>query len=131
MKRFLVLCLIVVVIWSAVSVAFGSGVNLLTVMGARISSGISSSANTVTGKVIVSRLPGETVRIYVYLQAKSPTGSWTTKTSASGDGSTTIPVTCSAVSGYSYRVKYTYKWYDDSNSLLESGSGYSNVIQVP
>lgn len=131
MKRVLSLLLILVVVCSIASVALASEAEVLSVFGARFSSSTSCTGGTVFGDVLASQLPGETVRIYVYLQVKTASGSWKTKATAYGQGSKTVTASCTAISGNSYRVKYTYEWYDSAKNLLESGYGYSNVIQVP
>lgn len=133
MKRVLVMAVLCVglISWVSSALAFD---NLITPLGGgrvQIQSSISIQSGSVKGVVSAIVKSGYTLGLTVSIQANNANGVWLTKSTSSGQGSNTVSVSCSVSSGTSYRVRYSYKLYDTSNVLLESGSGYSNVIQVP
>lgn len=92
---------------------------------------LSLSGSTVNGVVQAALPSGCTIQITVNIQYKSTSGTWYTRATAVGNGATTVPVSCDAVSGTSYRLRYTYRLCNSTGALMDSGTGYSSVLQVP
>lgn len=133
MKRVLLMVVLCVVLmsWISSAVALDNAINPLAGGRVQIQSSISNQNGSVKGVVSAIVKAEYTLGLTVYIQAKNASGVWLTKSTASGQGSNTVSVYYPVSSGTSYRVKYSYKLYDASNVLIESGNGYSNVLQVP
>lgn len=90
---------------------------------------LTQRSGSIIGGLSATEPAGHTITLTIAIQYQSSSGTWYTKTSATAQG-TYIDTTCTATSGTRYRLRYSYKLYDETSTLIDSGSGYSNVIQA-
>lgn len=132
MKRVYVTILFIALILSVECCAFASTDQLVPYATRQINvrCNIAQRNGLVTGSAYASVPAGKSLVLTVTLQSSNLNGYWKSEKTISGNGEP-ITVSCTAYSGSSFRIRYSYKLYDSSNELEESGSGYSHVIQVP